>query len=217
MFQKSATRTNTRVAVVGACASLRRDVTARSDGRIEWAWFYIPKPEMRRPLRPLHRRPPIAVKTEGHASREFRAGERPTLQAGGIEHGEIAAVFGAAINGREHITISLGGTLPARYEDRLGDRIARRELKDRALARFEIDMREHVETVENLTVAARGEKTVAIVEPGETLVEPRKFGGQIIDCLALEAVGVGGKVEGPAGELRHRLGGIARPAVGIGE
>ena len=79
-------------------------------------------------------------------------------------------------------------------------------------------MRERVEAIEIVAVAARGEIAVAIVEPGEALVEARKLAGEIVDRLALEAVLVlRGKIEGPAGELRHGFGGIARPAIGIGK
>src|SRR5580692_2117605 len=175
------------------------------------------RPDGQRDSPALCRRPPVAVKTERNARGEFCNRQRTGFQIFRVEHGEIAAVFGAAIEGREQITVALGGTLPARHEDRLGDDVARRQLINRALARFEIDMSEHVETVEDLSRAARGKKTVAIVEPGETLVESRKLGGEIVNCLALETVGVGGKVERPAGEFCYRLGRIAGPAIRIGE
>ena len=60
----------------------------------------------------------------------------------------------------------------------------------RPLIGLEIDMRQHVEGIERLAVAARREIAVAIVETGETLIEPRKLAGEIVDLLTLEAVGI---------------------------
>ena len=78
-------------------------------------------------------------------------------------------------------------------------------------------MREGVEGVEHLPVAARREIAVAIVETDEAFVEPRKLAGEIVDLLALEAVGIGGEIEGPAGEMRDRLRGIAGRPFGSGK
>ena len=78
-------------------------------------------------------------------------------------------------------------------------------------------MRQHVEAIGKLAVAAGGKIAVAIVETGEAFVEPRKLGGKIVDLLALETVGIGRQVERPARQMRDRLGRIARPAVRVGK
>ena len=78
-------------------------------------------------------------------------------------------------------------------------------------------MRQRVEAITKLGITAGGEKAVAIIEAGAPLVEARKLADQIVDLFALEAIGVGGQIERPAGEPRDRLGGIARPAVGVGK
>jgi hypothetical protein len=70
-------------------------------------------------------------------------------------------VLGATINGGEQITIALRRAPPARNKDRLGDRVTRRQLIDRAFARLKIDMGERVEAIDKFAVAAGGEIAVA--------------------------------------------------------
>ena len=46
---------------------------------------------------------------------------------------------------------------------------------------------------------------MAVGKPGAAIVDARKFAGEIVEIGLLEAVGIAGKVEGPARETRARL------------
>ena len=122
--------------------------------------------------------------------RQFRDRNWPAFQLRRIENCEIAPLIRSPINCGQQITVALWRSGLARNKDRLGHEIPLGQLIGRPLIGLEIDMRQHVEGIERLAVAARREVAVAIVETGEAFVEPRKLAGEIVDLLTLEAVGI---------------------------
>ena len=58
--------------------------------------------------------------------------------------------------------------------------------------------------------------TVAMLQARPAVVDARKLGRQIVERLALVAVGIRRQVERPAFEMRRRVGEIARRARPVG-
>ena len=74
--------------------------------------------------RQLSGRPPVAVKAERHAMRQFGDRYRPLVQRRRIENREIAPLIRSPIDRGEQIAVALWEPSPARNKDRLRHEIA---------------------------------------------------------------------------------------------
>src|SRR5580700_6637381 len=72
---------------------------------------------------------PIAMKAVGHAMGEMHERDGAGFDIGAVEHREVAAVFTCAIDHGEQPAVAFGGVLAALDKDRLGDRVALRQVK----------------------------------------------------------------------------------------
>src|SRR5579863_6311547 len=138
----------------------------------------------------LSSRPPVTVKTERHAMRQFGDRDRPLVKPGCVKNREVAPLVRPPIDRSEQITVALGRGLGAWNKNRLRHEIALGQLISHPLASLEIDVRESVERIERFAVAARREISVAVMEASKAFVKPRKFAREIIDLLAFEAAGI---------------------------
>ena len=88
------------------------------------------------------------MEAEGNAPRHFGYTDRPSPNIARIEHHEVAAVLGAAIDQRDDPAIAFRRVGRARHEDRLARDVAVRECVNRSLPRLHVDLSDAVESAE---------------------------------------------------------------------
>src|SRR5438270_9184017 len=89
-------------------------------------------------------RSPVAVEAGRHAAREMGAGDRALGEVGRLEHREVAGLLLAAIEHAQQPAVALGRAVRARHEDRLAESVVGAGCPARALAGFEIVVRQPV-------------------------------------------------------------------------